>query len=118
MQTALQDLKQYGRARLFIGRLPVWLDAPFEEEQVWLSLPLVDSSLWGEGRRQALMRLIEKFPALQHHLHLAGPAAFLRMEVSYRGLTEQTLREQIQRLLAMGRRWREWLLETASPPTP
>ncbi len=56
----IADARESGRSLLYLGRLPVWLDAPREEAGLlWVTVPLSCCSRWKAGKRTLLKRMAE-----------------------------------------------------------
>jgi hypothetical protein len=117
-ETAMRDLHRYGRARLHLGRVPIWIDSPHEETSVWISVMLPEVTNWVEGRRGSVVRMLHSSPELREHLLLSGQQAVLRAMVPKKGLAWPTLQRSIERLLAVATRWHRWLSRAESEAHP
>jgi hypothetical protein len=106
----IAELKKTGRARVWLGRVPIWLDAPREEEGVWLSVVLPEVSAWAEGRRSSVLRMLQRSPDLRDCLHLAGQQVLLRTVVPKNTCSPPVLRSALENILRVAHRWRRWLL--------
>lgn len=112
----IAELKSQGRARVWIGRVPIWLDAPREEEGVWCSVVLPEVSAWAEGRRASLLRMLQSSPELRDCLHMSGQQVVLRTVVPKKGFSPRVLRAALENILRVALRWRRWLLVSDTSP--
>ncbi len=112
----IAELKREGRTRVWIGRVPIWLDAPREEEGVWCSVVLPEVSAWAEGRRTSLLGMLMNSPELRDCLQMSGQQVVLRTVVPHRGFSPSVLREALEKLLRVALRWRRWLLVADGSP--
>ena len=105
LQRALSETKRHGRAFLHMGRMPVWLDAPHEESEIWMTIPI--NGMEGKIPQRAVDRLVSQCPALGGHLLTQGSALMLRGYLPKQASAEE-LHELLQRLLGIALRWQRW----------
>jgi hypothetical protein len=106
----LKQLKRGRRAQVFVGRCPVWLDLPFEEESVWVSLPLPAVEEWATGRNDDVQRLMRIAPEVAECVQIAGSHAWLKVTLPVRCVSKSSLNAAIGQILSLASRWREWLM--------
>lgn len=115
--SVLSELRQFGRARFLLGRVPIWLDSPHEEESLWISVILPEVGDWQEGRRTTVVRMLHHHPELRENLLLTGQQAILRMTIPKRGLGLGVLKTHVERILNVASRWQRWLLQSGNEPS-
>lgn len=91
----VNEALSYGRSLLYLGRLPVWLDAPKEEEgMLWVTVPLSCCSRWKTGKRALLKQMAETAAAPE--IVFTHSAVALRIKAPISGATTGLLSDLLK----------------------